>query len=187
MPRKATITQKEIVGAAFKLTRKEGFEAITSRKLAAAAGCSTQPIFRIYEGMADLKKDVYARSVEFYEEFFAAADKTNEIPFVDLGLCYINFAQKNPHLFRLLFLSDKAEEGEDPKSMYDLVNGEEGHIAAEIAKASAMGASNVQHLFMQMWIFIHGAACMAVSGDYDLSDEDTVSLLTAAYHAFSGI
>ncbi|MCR4764529.1 MAG: TetR/AcrR family transcriptional regulator [Lachnospiraceae bacterium] len=184
MPRKATITQKEIVGAAFKLTRKEGFEAITSRKLAAAAGCSTQPIFRIYEGMADLKKDVYAKSVEYYEEFFAAADKSHDIPFVDLGLCYINFAQKNPHLFRLLFLSERSEE---TKSMYDLVNGDGGHIAAEISKASAMGAENVQHLFMQMWIFIHGAACMAVSGDYDLADEDTVSLLTAAYHAFSGI
>jgi hypothetical protein len=103
---------------------------------------------------------------------------------VDLGLCYINFAQKNPHLFRLLFLSERSE---DSKSMYDLVNSDEGHIAGEIARASAMGASNVQHLFMQMWIFIHGAACMAVSGDYDLADEDTISLLTAAYHSFSGV
>ena len=57
MSRKATITQKEIVNAAFKITRKEGFEQITSRKLAAAAGCSTQPIFRIYENMDALKKD----------------------------------------------------------------------------------------------------------------------------------
>ncbi|MBR4528946.1 MAG: WHG domain-containing protein, partial [Lachnospiraceae bacterium] len=187
MPRKATITQKEIVGAAFKLTRKEGFEAITSRKLAAAAGCSTQPIFRIYEGMADLKKDVYDKAVEFYEEFYDAAVKSHEIPFVDLGLCYINFAQKNPHLFRLLFLSEKSEGEEETKSMYDLVNGEGGHIAAELTKAGDMGAQNVQHLFMQMWIFIHGAACMAVSGDYDLADEDTVSLLTAAYHSFSGV
>ncbi|MCR5675684.1 MAG: TetR/AcrR family transcriptional regulator [Lachnospiraceae bacterium] len=186
MPRKATITQKEIVGAAFRLTRKEGFEAITSRKLAAAAGCSTQPIFRIYEGMADLKKDVYTKAVEFYEEFYDAADKSHDVPFVDLGLCYINFAQRNPHLFRLLFLSEKSEE-EEVKSMYDLVNGEGGHIAAEISKAQAMGADNVQHLFMQMWIFIHGAACMAVSGDYDLADADTVSLLTAAYHSFSGV
>ena len=40
MSRKATITQKEIVNAAFKITKKEGFEQITSRKLAAAAGCS---------------------------------------------------------------------------------------------------------------------------------------------------
>ena len=184
MPRKATITQKEIVGAAFKLTRKEGFEAITSRKLAAAAGCSTQPIFRIYEGMADLKKDVYEKSVEFYNEFYAASDKSHDIPFVDLGLCYINFAQKNPHLFRLLFLSERSE---DSKSMYDLVNGDEDHIVKEINKASAMGAQNVQHLFMQMWIFIHGAACMAVSGDYDLSDEDSIALLSAAYHSFSGV
>ena len=44
-----------------------------------------------------------------------------------------------------------------------------------------------ENIAMQMWIFIHGAACMAVSGDYDLADEDTVALLSAAYHAFSGV
>ena len=40
MSRKATITQEEIVNAAFKITVKEGFDQITSRKLAGAAGCS---------------------------------------------------------------------------------------------------------------------------------------------------
>ena len=69
MSRKATITQKEIVNAAFKITRKEGFEQITSRKLAAAAGCSTQPIFRIYENMDALKKDVYDKAAEYYESY----------------------------------------------------------------------------------------------------------------------
>ena len=65
MSRKATITQKEIVNAAFKITRKEGFEQITSRKLAAAAGCSTQPIFRVYETMDELRKDVYDKTAEY--------------------------------------------------------------------------------------------------------------------------
>ena len=66
MSRKATITQKEIVNAAFKITKKEGFEQITSRKLAAAAGCSTQPIFRIYENMDALKQDVYEKAADLF-------------------------------------------------------------------------------------------------------------------------
>ncbi len=182
MSRKATITQKEIVNAAFKITRKEGFEQITSRKLAAAAGCSTQPIFRIYENMDELKKDVYDKAVAYYEDYYKDFDKTHDVPFVDLGLAYIGFAQKYPHLFRLLFVSAQEEYS---KSMYDLVNGAGENVVAEINKASAKGVANAQQLFMQMWIFIHGAGCMAVTGDYDLDEASSVGMLESAYKAFS--
>ena len=182
MSRKATITQKEIVNAAFKITKKEGFEQITSRKLAAAAGCSTQPIFRIYENMDGLKKDVYDKAAAYYEDYYNEYEKTHEVPFVDLGLAYIGFAQKYPHLFRLLFISG---QGADGRSMYDLVNGGSENVVKEINKAKAKGAVNAQQLFMQMWIFIHGAGCMAVTGDYDLDEAASVGLLESAYKAFS--
>ena len=182
MSRKATITQEEIVNAAFKITRREGFEQITSRKLAAAAGCSTQPIFRIYENMDALKKDVYEKAAENYLDYYDKCEKAHETPFVDLGLAYIGFAQKYPHLFRLLFVS---QEGAGQKSMYDLVNGKSENVVKEINRASAMGASDAQNLFMRMWIFIHGAGCMAVTGDYDLDEEQSVKMLESAFEAFS--
>ncbi len=182
MSRKATITQKEIVNAAFKITKKEGFEQITSRKLAAAAGCSTQPIFRIYENMDALKQDVYEKAAEYYQEYYAEFKKSHDIPFVDLGLAYIGFAQKNPHLFRLLFISQQGSEG---KSMYDLLNGKDENVVKEISKAAALGAKDAQQLFMQMWIFIHGAGCMAVTGDYDLDESASVGMLESAYKSFS--
>ena len=182
MSRKATITQKAIVNAAFKITRKEGFEAITSRKLAAAAGCSTQPIFRIYENMDALKKDVYDQAADYYLEYYSACEKTHETPFVDLGMAYISFAQKYPHLFRLLFIS---EQGKDSKSMYDLVNGNDENVVREINRAVSMGAKDAQQLFMQMWIFIHGAGCMAATGDYDLDDQASVNMLESAYKSFN--
>lgn len=182
MSRKATITQKEIVNAAFKITKREGFEQITSRKLAAAAGCSTQPIFRIYENMDALKKDVYDKAAVYYEDYYNDYPKSHEVPFVDLGLAYIGFAQKYPHLFKLLFIS---EQGPESKSMYDLVNGAGENVVKEINKAAAKGAANAQDLFMKMWIFIHGAGCMAVTGDYDLDQASSVAMLEAAYKAFS--
>ncbi len=182
MSRKATITQKEIVNAAFKITKKEGFEAITSRKLAAAAGCSTQPIFRIYENMDALKKDVYDKAADYYQEYYAECTKDHETPFVDLGLAYIGFAQKYPHLFRLLFIT---QQGEDSKSMYDLVNGSRENVMKEINRAVSLGARDAQQLFMQMWIFIHGAGCMAVTGDYDLDQQASVKMLESAYKSFN--
>ena len=182
MSRKATISKQEIIDAAFRITMEEGFDKITSRGLAQAAGCSTQPIFRVYENMEALKKDVYARSATFYADYYADFEKTNATPFVDLGMAYITFARSYPHLFRLLFL---AEQSEDKRSMYDLVNGEADAVAKEAARAKEQGCSNPNRLFMQMWIFIHGAACMAVTGDYDLGDTESIALLETCYKDFA--
>ncbi|MCR5772649.1 MAG: TetR/AcrR family transcriptional regulator [Butyrivibrio sp.] len=181
MSRKATITQKEIVNAAFKITKKEGYEAITSRKLAAAAGCSTQPIFRIYDNMDGLKEDVFKKASLFYEDYYASYPKNNETPFVDLGMAYIEFAQKYPNLFRLLFLSGSKDE---EKSMYALVNGEKEYVVKEVDRARTQGVKEPEQLFMKMWIFIHGSGCMAVTGDYDLNHDDSIGLLEAAYQSF---
>ncbi len=181
MSRKATITQKEIVNAAFKITKKEGFEAITSRKLAAAAGCSTQPIFRIYENMDELKKDVIAKAIAAFEAHCREAGSRHDTPFIDLGLSYITFAQTQPNLFKLLFISENATEG---RSMYDIVNGSDDNVVREVSKAKDQGVPDAEHLFMKMWIFIHGAGCMAVTGDFDLEEAESVSMLESAYEAF---
>ena len=40
---------------------------------------------------------------------------------------------------------------------------------------------------MKMWILIHGAACMSLTGDYDLTDVQTMGLLENTYQAFAGV
>ncbi|MDE7112800.1 MAG: TetR/AcrR family transcriptional regulator, partial [Acetatifactor sp.] len=71
--------------------------------------------------------------------------------------------------------------------MYELLNGAEGNVVYEITLAKEAGCSSPGDLFMQMWLFIHGAACMSLTGDYDLSDRETMELLENSYHAFSGV
>jgi hypothetical protein len=58
-------------------------------------------------------------------------------------------------------------------------------VAKEIAKAKAAGNAGASRLFMKMWILIHGAASMSLTGDYDLGDEDTMKLLEDSYRAFT--
>ena len=69
--------------------------------------------------------------------------------------------------------------------MYDLVNGTDENVVKEINRATAAGAKNAQQLFMQMWIFIHGAGCMAVTGDYDLDEATSVNMLESVYRSFA--
>lgn len=181
MPRKESITIEQILDTAFAMTREEGFASVTARKVAARAGCSTQPIFRVYKNMEELWDAVYERAAAFFQDFYSRYPRMARTPFVNLGMAYIAFARKESHLFELLFLSQR----ENRKSMYDLLNGTESNVLYEINMAKAEGCPQPQDVFMRMWIFIHGSACMALTGDYDLSDVETLSVLKQVYGQFA--
>lgn len=182
MARQEKIKKDYLVDTAFLLAKQEGFENVTARKLAAKAGCSTQPIFRLYENMEDLWAAVYEKAVEFYDFFYESYPKNNKEAFVDLGMAYIGFASEEKYLFKLLFMG---EAGEYAKSFYDILNGDGGHVGAEFAKAKVNGIANPSDLFTKAWIFIHGIACMTMTGDYDLNEEQTLALLKETVASFS--
>lgn len=180
MARKETITKKDILEAAFVMLQEEGIEQVTARRLAAKAGCSTQPIFRIYKNMEELTEELFSMSCQYFEDYYREFPRQTVTPFVNLGLAYHKFASQNKRIFEFLFLSDNRYG----RSLYDMVNGTIGAVSKEIQTAEAQGCRNASELFMRMWIFIHGMACMSLTGDYDLSEEETAQLLKDAYRAF---
>ncbi len=180
MARKETITLQMILDTAFAMTREEGFSNVTARKVAAKAGCSTQPIFRVYKNMDELWDAVYERAAAFFQDYYSLYPRIGKVPFSNLGMAYIAFAREERHLFELLFVNNRPGR----KSMYELLNGGEGNVVYEINLARVAGCPDPGGLFMRMWIFIHGAACMSLTGDYDLSDVETRELLERSYKAF---
>ncbi len=183
MARKEMITIDMILDTAFAMTREEGFSNVTARKVAAKAGCSTQPIFRVYKNMDELWNAVYEKAITFFRDYYSLYPRTGKRPFSNLGMAYIAFAREEKHLFQLLFLGERnAVSG---KSMYEILNGTDGNVVHEISLARAAGCTDPEDIFMKMWIFIHGAACMTLSGDYDLSDVQTQELLEDSYETFA--
>ena len=183
MARKETITKGEILNAAFEMTRKEGYTQVSARTLAAKVGCSTQPIFRVYKNMEELGGELYDKAVTFFEDYCENFPKTSDTPFVNMGLAYIRFAQEEQQLFKLLFMA----EDRHGKSLYDLLNGAHGSVVKEINNAKFYGCKDPSGMFMRMWIFIHGSACMSLTDDYDLQEDDTVKLLEESYKAFLNV
>lgn len=180
MGRKECITKDSIIETAFIMTKEEGFSQVTARKLAQKIGCSTQPIFRSYENMKQLGEELYLKAAEYYDTFYETYPIHDTPPIVHLGLAYIQFAAAEPRLFELLFLS----EHRGKRSLYELINGDKAIVSEEINKAVKAGCKDGSELFMKLWIFIHGAACMAVTKDYDLSQEETKDLLIKSYNSF---
>ncbi len=181
MARKEQITKRVILDGAFQLLREQGSQMVTARKLAAHIGCSTQPIFRVYQNMEELNAELFAGAKDYYENYCLNYKKESEVPFVDLGLCYIQFAKEELNLFKLLFLSAHDEEN----TMYDLINGkEQGFVIKELRRIPDLNMENAGTIFMKIFIFIHGMACMATSGEFDLTRKEVVPMLTEVVETF---
>ena len=59
MPPKARITKEMILDTVLDLTRKQGFESVNARSIAAQLRCSTQPIFTCYANMEEMKRGIF--------------------------------------------------------------------------------------------------------------------------------
>lgn len=181
MARKESVTKKIISDGAFELLREQGIEMLTARKLASHIGCSTQPIFRVYNGMEELSSEMFMKAFQYYEEFSSNFERVNATPFVDLALCYISFAKEEPNLFKLLFMTKHDED----ITMYNLLNGKDsGFVIRELRRIPNLDMNNAEEIFMKVFVFMHGMACMVTNGEFDLSDEETADMLKAIITQF---
>ncbi len=184
MPRKQVITRDLLLEGAFELVKEQGKGELSARHLAAQCGCSTQPIFRLYSNMTDLEKDLREKCTDFYSSFYKNSKPVNDTPFVNLGLAYIRFASVYPKLFRMIFL----DENDSGKSMYDLINGGNNNfVINEFRKLKGVSQEDFSLLFMKMWIFIHGIACMVLNDDFDMTEKEIEELLVQTYLAFADL
>ena len=101
---KARITREMIVDAAFAVARTAGAASVSARTVAAALGCSTQPVMYHFATIEELKRAVYDRADRFHTDYLMNTDAQSG-PLLGMGLNYIRFAIEEPHLFRFLFQS----------------------------------------------------------------------------------
>lgn len=180
MPRTAQITREKLVEAAMKLLENEGIEEVTARKVAKMAGCSTQPIFRLYKNMDELIAEVVARSADLFATYYSRFKKVDDTPFVNLGLAYISFAAAHENIFRLLFASHIKK----PLSTYELINGnDKGYVLIEVDKCADRGKGG--EIFSNIWMYIHGCACLVLNGEFDLTEAETVESIKGMYYKLS--
>ncbi|HEX3037643.1 MAG TPA: TetR/AcrR family transcriptional regulator [Oscillospiraceae bacterium] len=171
MPPKVSITKDMILSAAFELVREDGFENLTSRKLAKRLNCSIQPIFHTYKNMDALKEDLLEVSNEYFGNYLQSSISSDNA-LLSIGLAYIDFAKNESKLFKLLFLSGNI----DVKNLADLVSAQEhSFILQNISEVEEL--NDKAKLFLSSWIYIHGIACIVVANPVSFSREEILELL----------
>ncbi len=161
MPPKKQIDKSFIIEKAFKMVQREGYEALTARKLAKELNCSTQPIYQAFADMKELKLELLKKAQEKMLNYIInISDNTEPLELAYL-LAYIRFAEEEKYLFQFIFTSG----GINLNAIYE------------------QDTSNIQ-LDLNMIIYANGIIMMLAFHSLEFSNEKIKSMLSHAYELF---
>ena len=180
MPPKVKLTKEDIAAKAIDIIRRDGYDALNARSLASECGTSTMPLFSYYENMDEIKRAAVQIGIEKYNQYMRDAMSTQE-PFKKVGRAYIKFAQDEPELFRMFFMTPTSEIAGLPDT--DANAKPVADIASEMLNGD-QGAG--ERMLMDMWIFVHGIATLSVTGKKKFSDEETGEILSSVFARLKG-
>lgn len=174
MPPKAKFKKEEIVSAALDTVREKGFDALTTREVAAHLGVSTRPIFTFFKGMQELRAEVFKAAENVYRSY-AENGLSEKIPFFGFGKESLNFVYDEPELYRMLFLSRPTDESSNAVSALE-------HFK-EIVREPVMRIYKVDEktadwYFFNMWIISHSLSSLIVNGNCPYSRQEMTLMLT---------
>lgn len=176
MPPKVKVAKQDIVKAAVSIVRQQGAQAINARNVAAALGCSTQPVFSNFASMEELKLAVVEKADALCWEYMQKETASGLYPaYKASGMAYIRFAKEEKELFKLLYMRDRA--GEPVVENHQLTNTMEGMVQQNTGLDDP--AAKLFHL--EMWAYVHGIAAMFATGFLDLEWELVSKMITDAY------
>lgn len=177
MPPKVRFQQQDIVTAAYELARKNGLDAINARSVANEIGCSTQPIFRVFENMDQLKEHILEKAVQRFTEFINENKNCCESPYKSLGLAYLLYAMEEPHLFHMVFMRQPvATDVTKEFHCRDLV-------IETLVKKNGFSLEQAETIHQHMWIFTYGLAALLATNQLKFTSADLSEKLNMEYRA----
>ncbi|MBQ7046919.1 MAG: TetR/AcrR family transcriptional regulator [Oscillospiraceae bacterium] len=181
MPPKPNYTREEITAAALELAAEKGISALTARDLGAALGISTRPIFTAFKNMDDVLAEVRLAAIARFNEYAEKAKEYSPV-FKQIGLQMILFAQEQPKLFRLTFMSEKPEA----RSFDDVINnlGETATLCLDVLqKEYGLSAENAKTVFEHCWVSTFGICVLIATRACAFSIDEISDLLSREFHA----
>jgi AcrR family transcriptional regulator len=100
--------RENILGAAQKIINKEGFKALSMRKLAEQIEYSPGAIYLHFQNRNQIAQELaLAGYGQLFEELMAASQPKGLADRVkNVGLAYVSFGLKHPETYRLIFMGD---------------------------------------------------------------------------------
>ena len=167
MARKVIFEKDYIIDKSVDYIREKGIDKLSVREISNYIGCSTQPIFRVFENMDDYKRKLRKKLNSDYSDFSEKIINKNNY-LLTMSYAYVMYAKKENSMFKALFLSDFSNKriSKVSKEEIDLVV-KEYKISKERAAAALRDIS----------IYTHGLATELCLKNIKLSDKDLLYLV----------
>ena len=176
MPPKVKVTGKAIVEAAVQIVRTQGEQALNARTVAAALGCSTQPVFSNFATMEQLRLAVVKEADALSWAYIDRETREGKYPpYKASGMAYIRFAQEEKELFKLLYMRNRKGEA----TGQELTFGDPMEQLVE--EQTGLSGDRMKLFHLEMWAYVHGIATMFATGFLNLEWELVSRMLTDAY------
>lgn len=168
MPPKPRITKDMVIDAAFEVACKEGAENISARTVSEKLNCSTQPVMYQFATIEALKRAAYQKADEYHTAYLMNIPETQESIMLGIGLNYIRFALKEPHLFRFLFQSGFSLGN----SLLEMVNSPELiPVISAMQEEMNMTLEQTKEIFITLALFVHGYASLIANHSLEYDEE----------------
>ncbi|MFC5183328.1 TetR/AcrR family transcriptional regulator [Actinomadura harenae] len=155
------------VGA--RLLAEEGPTALSARRVAGEAGCSTMAVYTHFGGMSGLVREMVHVGFTRLKKCFLQVAETDD-PVADmalLGRAYRRNGHENPHLYAVMFgasslASFSLSESDRQHGRYTLAG--VARCAERCIDAGRFADDDPMLVANQMWIAVHGAVALELGG-----------------------
>lgn len=181
--------------AARDLFARDGYEAMSMRKLAETIEYSPTAIYAYFKDKEDLLRQICRDDFDkFQQRTVAASSSTDPVERVlHIGRTYIQFAVENPNHFRRMFLIPPELEPtqEDLELKGDPTRDGYAYFRSTVAEAVREGRfrkelkNDVELITQTLWAAVHGVAAICVTYRNDAwvslkSNEDLIQAMTSS-------
>ncbi|HUZ23244.1 MAG TPA: TetR/AcrR family transcriptional regulator [Streptosporangiaceae bacterium] len=188
-PRRSNpLVRPALIEIGARLLLEEGPRGLSTRRLAAEAGCSSMVVYTHFGGMSELVREMVHEGFARLQRYFTRVADTED-PVADmalLGRAYRHNATANPHLFAVMF-------GASSLATFSLSEADRQYGRFTLAKvvdcasrciaAQRFAAENSELVAHRMWSAIHGVVILELGGylippfDADCCFEDQLAAL----------
>jgi AcrR family transcriptional regulator len=178
-----------LLDAAGQLLLAEGADGITTRRLAAMAGTTTQAIYTEFGGKEGIARAMYREGFARLEARMRAVPETAD-PLYDLflqGRVYREAALDSPQFYDVMFSSPIPQFDPDADDL-ELSRIARDLLTAAVERVIATGAlrpdERADEIAQWLWAVAHGAVSLELHGAIELDDatyDDYLALSLAGY------
>lgn len=179
MPPKAKFTKEEIVATALAIVKEQGIEALTARSLAKELDSSARPIFTVFSSMDEVQAEVRNAAMKVFESYAETAAEYTPV-FKQIGIQMIQFANREPKLFQLLYM----QEHNDSKCFEEHLKylGDTGELCLTVLEQEyALTRKEALALFKQVWIFTYGICVLCATGACRFGEVEIQKMLSREF------